>query len=77
MNKITFKEARDISDNAIVADEGSWRWGSTTSYVFARDGKHYMFTMRYHVEEGIQNDGDVLIHEVRPVETIITKWVKV
>jgi len=55
-----------------------WRWGTSQTFVFERDGKHFMFTARFHYEDGI-SDGDavcgVTAVEVRPVEKVVTTTV--
>jgi len=74
--KMTHAEFKDAFDDANPVSTGSWRWGSTETYVKEIDGKHYAFTGRYHVEEGLQ-DEDIYGTEVRPVERTITEWVRV
>lgn len=74
---IPFDEAQEIADNEESIATGSWRWGHTETFIFDKDGKHFRFTMRYHPEEGMQNDGSVICTEVTPVTRTITEWVAV
>jgi hypothetical protein len=57
--------------------EGSWRWGSTDSYVIDRDGSHFLVTVRFHVGEGWVPEGPYTAIEVKPVEVKTINWVKV
>jgi hypothetical protein len=79
MNKITItheKMSEIVEDSDPVA-EGSWRWGSTNSYVFEQDGKSFMVTARFHVEEGLQDESPYTAVEVKAVEIKTIKWVAV
>jgi len=58
----------------IEGEHGTWRWGHTQQYVINRDGVMYAFTMRFHVEEGIQDEGKVTAKEVTPVIVSNTSW---
>lgn len=55
---------------------GSWRWGSTETYVAEIDGEHWMFSVRYHCEDGRQREPEVA-YKVKAVEVTTTQWVRV
>jgi hypothetical protein len=77
MNKIiiTHDKMREIVENSYPVQEGSWRWGATRSYVFEQDGKSFMATARFHVEEGLQYESSYTAHEVKLVEIKTFKWI--
>lgn len=79
--QLTEMEVKDLIDRAecFEIQTGSWRWGRTTTYVtpLLDDDKHWSFTVRYHVEEGIQLDGDTTAYEVRPQDKVVTEWARV
>ena len=77
MNKITIthEKMREIVEDSDPVEEGSWRWGTTRSYVFEQDGKNFMATARFHVEDGLQDESAYTAHEVKLVEIKTFKWV--
>ena len=76
MITLTHEEAAALMDaqGTIEGDSGSWRWGTTQQYVINRDGVMYAFTMRSHVEEGLQDEGSVTAKEVNPIVVTKTYW---
>ncbi len=74
---ITHDQLNEIVNTHVPVKSGAWRWGTTESYVFKKDGKHFLVTARFHVQEGLQNDGDVAAYEVKPVEKTVVDWVRV
>lgn len=70
---IPYVRVRDIVDAEKPVDTGLWRWGHTQSYVKKYGDKHYMFTARFHVQEGLQEE-DCNAYEVVPVEKTIVEW---
>jgi hypothetical protein len=74
--KFTKEQVLEVFDRQEPVEEGSWRWGRTASYVVEDAGKHWMFTARFHVEEGLQ-DEDCHAYEVEPVTKTVTQWRRV
>jgi hypothetical protein len=73
--KITKEEILAVLDNdQEPVSTGNWRWGKTHSYIIKKDNKNYMFTVAFHVEEGVQIDGDETGYEVEPFEVKTIKW---
>jgi|HubBroStandDraft_3_1064219.scaffolds.fasta_scaffold115235_2 hypothetical protein len=76
---LTHQEAVGLSDTGEAKEggEGKWRWGHTTQFVIQRNGTHYAYTLRYHIEEGLQDDGDVTAYEVEPISITDVYWKRV
>lgn len=72
--KITNERAEEIVETSEPVSEGSWRWGTTRTYVIEDGGKHWAFTVRFHVEEGMQKGGDYDAREVVRTERMIVEW---
>ena len=75
--KLTHREIKDIVDSDEPVSNGKWRWGTTSSYVIERNFKNYMFTVAFHVEEGLEDGGDIEAVEVEPIVIETTEWRKV
>ena len=75
--KLSNEEVNEIVEDQEPVEEGRWRWGTTGSYVIDRDGKHYLFTARFHVEEGLQEEGPYNAYEVEPIQVTQTVWRRV
>ncbi len=74
---ITDNKLEEIIDTLDPILVDPWRWGDKRSFVFEQDGKHFMVTAFFHVEEGLQRSGEHKAYEVKPVERTIIDWVKV
>ena len=74
---ITHEKLLEIFDTHESVKTGSWRWGKTETYIFKEGDKHYSVTARFHHSEGLQDEGKVEAHEVRPVEKTVIDWVRV
>lgn len=55
----------------------SWRWGTAHTYIVPADGKHYEVYLRFHCEEGYQDEDEVEGIEVEPYTVTETKWRRV
>lgn len=73
---ITKEMAREVVDSSEPVSEGHWRWGRTNDYVIEIGEKFYRFTVRFHIEDGLQEE-DVCGHEVVFVERTIMDWERV
>lgn len=77
--KMSREDVCELIEDSTEIAKGEWRWGATTTYVYVRDGKHYMFVVRRHVTEGLQHeDGETIrLREVTAQKKEITEWVEV
>lgn len=75
--KLSKEEVFDIAEEeATMVKQLVAKYGYIESYVFERDGSHFMFDVE--VNDGWEVDEDGLIaYEVRPVEKTVVEWVKV
>lgn len=74
--KITHERLKEIIDTNESVKSGSWRWGRTEQYVFKEGDKFYSVFARFHVEDGLQDDGSQAAVEVKPVERTVVDWVR-
>jgi hypothetical protein len=75
---LTEEEVHEVIETGDKIATESWRWGTASTYVFERDGKHYKTTIRLHSTEGFQDETASAI-EVTPVDKVVTvrEWVRV
>lgn len=75
--EITHAEARDLIDapRTFELAQGKWRWGHSTTFGFQHtNGLHYGFTLRFHAEEGLQDEGSVTCRQIEPHQITETVW---
>lgn len=73
----TREEVFEAIDDMQWLDVMSWKWGTTDTYVFKRDGAYWRFTVNIHYDDGVQFDGPVECEEVREKVVSTIEWVKV
>ena len=73
---LSHEDASNLIEDKGVTEgaSGVWRWGNTQQYIFKRDETYYAFVLRFHVEEGLQNEGSVTAKEVIPVTHTEILW---
>ena len=75
------QEVFDLEEDGNTEEVGErkWRHGTIKSFVFERDGKHYMFEVICHHEEGWQVYEETVAHQVKSIEktVIIKEWIKI
>ncbi len=76
MIKLTKEEFFDVTETGAETTCEPWRWGTTRTYVFERDGKHFEVTAQFHSQDGLQDD-TFDAYEVRAVEKTVTTWERV
>ncbi len=77
--KFTKNQLFELTDapGAELVERQDWRHGYKSVYVFFFDGKYYRVVIPVHHDEGWQIYGDTEAEEVRKVEVMNHKWVKV
>jgi len=70
----TAEEVDELTDDAETELVGTWRWGYVRRYVVEVDGEHWMFDVRIHHEDGMQNERETTATKCRKVERVVSKW---
>ncbi len=73
---LTEEEVHEVVETGTKIATEAWRWGTASTYVFERDGKHFKVIIRLHSSEGFQDETATAI-EVMPVDKVVTvrEWV--
>lgn len=72
--KLNLEELFELIEDSERIRTAPWKWGTRETYVCARDGKQYEFTVECHSQEGVQHYGSIDLTEVRKVEKTVTVW---
>jgi hypothetical protein len=69
------EEIWDAYENCVDSETGSWRHGTTETFVFQQHGEYYQATVRFHPEDGLQAYDPIRAVRVVPKTATKTIWV--
>ena len=72
--KVKSEELYDLLDDLDPVEKSNWRHGHRDTYVFEKDGKHWMVTVDVHHEEGWQLLDETEAMRVYPHQVTTTVW---
>ena len=72
--KVSAEELSDLLDDLEPVEKSNWRHGHRDTYVFEKDGKHWMVAINVHPEEGWELYDETTCTRVYPHPVMKVEW---